>query len=234
MTELPILSGAVRFAVGDPDGLTTNSWRVWNEGDDVYVACRDNARETKASLHASGKWRFGFTSEAVRARPELAPDGSDRTWERWQRPAEQVPGFTRALDLFFLRSELAVTPELRPEKLWRDNVYLPLPPEGFAGVVSVTFTAKPVAPTPVVGIYVQVAHLALPGGEHLHVVYHTHREADASPDEFRRQVLQFIEQHDPDRIAVPPDGYIYALAARADGTRCIVGGRPPSLDGTWD
>jgi len=82
-TPTPLTCRAVRFAVGTPDAASTNSWRVWTRRDDAYIACRDNFREFKVSLHASGKWRLGFTSTAIEVRPDLIATGSDRAWHKW-------------------------------------------------------------------------------------------------------------------------------------------------------
>ncbi len=38
-------------------------------------ACRDNFKEAKVSLHTSGKWRMGFTIEALGQEPELSATG---------------------------------------------------------------------------------------------------------------------------------------------------------------
>jgi hypothetical protein len=74
---LPELNEPVRFAVGDPQGLTSNSWKVWKQHSDIYIACRDNAQDIKISLHTSGRWRVGFTEKAAK-RPELLRPGQNR------------------------------------------------------------------------------------------------------------------------------------------------------------
>ena len=226
MSSLPIRHGPVRFAVGDPEGKTSNSWRVWAEGDDVYLACRDNARETKASLHGSGRWRFGFTGEAALARPDLVPPGTDRAWEVWDRPAEQVPGITRALDLVFVNSELALEPVDRDHKLWRKNVFLPPAPNGYAGMATVFYTAGP-RPVPATGPDIWVADLALPRGEHAHVVYHTEPDSGAGTELIRREAARYLAEADRAREALPETGYLYVLGNRPDGSRLIVGARAP-------
>ena len=66
--------------------MATNSWRLWTRGADIYVACRDNFKEIKVSLHASGVWRLAYTQEALKARPELVPADEDRVWQRWVPP----------------------------------------------------------------------------------------------------------------------------------------------------
>ena len=130
----PITTSPLRFAIGDPAGLTSNSWKVWVHGeDDVYLACRDNYKELKVSLHASGRWRMGFTQEAVgtvRERNLLGPD-EDRAWSVWDQPPEVIPASTAAFRLFFFPQHLAVTPGHRTSRLWRrEQIYVraPQPP----------------------------------------------------------------------------------------------------------
>ena len=50
---LPVRDKPVRFAVGAPDGITSNSWKIWAKKSGAYIACRDNFKETKVSLHTS-------------------------------------------------------------------------------------------------------------------------------------------------------------------------------------
>lgn len=83
-TPFPITTSPVRIAVGTPHGLSSNSWRLWVRGHDVYVACRDNFREFKVSLHASGIWRLGFTETFAKARPDIVPSDRDRAWTKWR------------------------------------------------------------------------------------------------------------------------------------------------------
>lgn len=83
-TELPLRKREIRFSVGTPNGASTNSWRFWARGNDVYLACRDNFREMKLSLHASGSWRLAFTSEAVEQNPALRLPSGDRVISKWQ------------------------------------------------------------------------------------------------------------------------------------------------------
>jgi hypothetical protein len=81
---LPIRKGPVRFAVGPPNGLTSNSWKLWaNRKGDVYIACRDNFKEAKVSLHASGRWRMGFAASALIKKVNLPPV-QNRAWEVWR------------------------------------------------------------------------------------------------------------------------------------------------------
>jgi len=127
----------LRFAIGDPAGLSSNSWRVWVKPDgDVYIACRDNYRELKVSLHGD-RWRVGLTSEAAGATSHLHPPDADRTWATWDRPAP-VDGITMGYRILFLASELAVTPDLRSTRLWRSVEFFPGATVGGVTIAAIT------------------------------------------------------------------------------------------------
>lgn len=57
--------GALRFAVGDPGGLRSASWKVQGSktSRDLYVGSRSEMNELKLSLHKSGVWRLAYTKE---------------------------------------------------------------------------------------------------------------------------------------------------------------------------
>ena len=125
---VPVRDRVFRFAVGTPGGPSANSWRAWVRGDDVYVKCRDNFEGLKASLHASGSWRFGFTQEFATSQPDLLPDGTDRVWTKvrpsFDDPKTPVVGF----QIVVLRGGLYVGPEKR--KSWPPSVLFVEPPAG--------------------------------------------------------------------------------------------------------
>src|SRR4051812_6561064 len=92
MGILPVKHGPVRFAVGPPNGITSNSWNVTAaKNGNVYIICRDNFKEVKVSLHASGRWRMGFTEKAIKSNPKLLLPGQNRAWEVWDKPPESMP-----------------------------------------------------------------------------------------------------------------------------------------------
>jgi hypothetical protein len=128
---------AIRFAVGDPDGLSSNSWRVWAQPDgDVYILCRDNYRELKVSLHGE-RFRVGLSDEGARATSHLRAGGENRAWDVWDRPAP-MGGITIGYRILFLPSELALTPDLRPERDWRAVEFVPSTQVGAVTVATVT------------------------------------------------------------------------------------------------
>jgi hypothetical protein len=91
---LPIRNKPVRFAVGAPHETTSNSWKIWATKSGVYIACRDNFKNTKVSLHTSsdprvpGRWRVGFTTEAF---PHVRSPYDNRAWEVWNEPPASLP-----------------------------------------------------------------------------------------------------------------------------------------------
>ena len=54
-TVLPLRKGPVRFGVVNGEGLSSDSWKVWEEKDgSCYISCRNNMQRAHISLHASG------------------------------------------------------------------------------------------------------------------------------------------------------------------------------------
>ena len=134
-------ASTIRFAVGDTDGLSSNSWRVWrNQRGDVYIRCRDGYKELKVSLHGT-RWRVGMTEESAVATADRRPEGQDRAWMKWERPAE-VGGITMGFRILFLPSELAVLPEQRISDKWKAVDWVPAPPAGCVTIATVTLNRE--------------------------------------------------------------------------------------------
>jgi hypothetical protein len=53
-----VLSGSTRFAPFWDGRILASFWRIWVNGDDIYVANRNAVNTAKASLHKSGQWTF--------------------------------------------------------------------------------------------------------------------------------------------------------------------------------
>ncbi len=136
---LPTRKREVRFAVGLPNGLTSNSWKVWaNKKGDIYIACRDSFKQARVSLHVSGRWRMGFTTEALKEDPSLLHPGENRVWEVWDRPPRAFPNTTIAFRLYFPTAELAVLPEQRPVDEWREVIFIEPAPPGTGKLTALT------------------------------------------------------------------------------------------------
>ena len=118
--SLPLRSSPIRFAVMRKDGLSSNAWRVWvDPAGDVYVACLDNMKKMKASLHQSGKQHIAFTSDSG---IEMAK--GSRFWNQWTEPqyydgSQVIP----TLNLLFPDWALTLTEEMRQANpgVWNTN-----------------------------------------------------------------------------------------------------------------
>ena len=82
----------LRFAVGSPENCKSWVWRMWVNGDDVYLGARNALQAFKVSLHKSNIWRIAFVEELKRNNSE-----SDRIIFRWKRPGEFAPGWTPSI-----------------------------------------------------------------------------------------------------------------------------------------
>jgi hypothetical protein len=225
--RLPIRRGPVRFAVGPPDGLTSNSWRFWTtRAGDAYVACRDNMKEVKVSLHASGHWRVGITEEALAKNPGLVAPGANRAWDVWEAPSESVPNTVLAFRMNFAPSELVIRPEQRIEKLWRGTVYLEPAPLDSGQLTAVTlFVTRgdhELKSDP--GPSCRFACLELGDGRWAQLVAYLDSLGNVPEalDKLRQQARVGAERKG---INVPDAGYIYAFGSNPDGSRALIMGR---------
>lgn len=133
---LPLMDLPLRFAACSPQEMTTNSWRVWAQGDDVYVACRDALKEFKVSLHASGVWRVAYTESAIANRPELVGLGQDRVWTKWAPPEDADSRCVVAFQIAF-PAGTAYLPQAG-RKVSRPEILIPFPGDSsLMAVVSV-------------------------------------------------------------------------------------------------
>jgi hypothetical protein len=81
----------------------------------VYISTRLYGGTVKASLHKSGKWRWGFTEQYADREDSLLPPGVDRALHKWQRPPEIVPGITSAFEIIVPSTELTLPRHPVPE-----------------------------------------------------------------------------------------------------------------------
>ncbi len=221
--QLPRINEELRFAVGEPGGLTSNSWKVWNRGADVYIACRDNFREVKVSLHASGRWRMAFTEEAVTKKPSLVESENQRAWEVWDRPNPDAPAMI-AFQLIFKTSELAVTPEHRKANIWRKVSFIEPAPSGFATISAVFFTVGQVEVRSCDARSFTLGQLDIGNGYWAQVVIYQRPEAslDELLAKFRQRAIATCKDR---RIEVPPSSFAYIYGQGEDGHRFVIPAR---------
>lgn len=222
---LPFHTGPLRFAIGSPNGLTSNAWRVWTtKAGDVYVACRDNFKEAKVSLHTSGRWRMGFTTEAIAKNPKLLSCDQDRAWEVWDRPPETLPNTVVALRLIFPTSELAVREEQRKPSEWEKVVHVEAAPPGKVTIITLFITHGDMALKHESEPSFRLASLKIGNGYYVQVVAHSDPEGDL-PNLIGRSVSEARQLAESAGIEVPEGGYGYFFGNRDDGSRFLLGAR---------
>jgi hypothetical protein len=225
--NLPIRNKPARFAVGDQDGLTSNSWRVWvDKKANIYIACRDQFPEAKVSLHPSGRWRMGFTEEAIIARPDLLASPEDnRAWEVWDKPSEYLPQIIPAFHLYFPTSELAVQPAQRTEKLWKDVVLIEPGQPGKMTVLSLFITTGDVTPVYSSEPSFALASFELGNNQYAKLVAHT------DPDDTVHELLSRLVSTAQREAAsngvqnIPPDAFFYFFGNCEGGARFLIGAK---------
>jgi hypothetical protein len=222
---LPLRRGPVRFAVGPPDGLTSNSWRLWTtRRGDIYIACRDNFKEAKVSLHASGRWRMGFTTEALMKDKALLANDKDRAWEVWDEPPPTLPDTVVAFRLLFPNSELAVRPEQRSSKEWKQVIFIEAAPPGKLTVAKLFVTSGDRVLGHVSEPSVCLASLDIGENRRAQLVLHTDPEGDF-PQFLAGNVAKARAQTELVGVEIPNDAYGYFFGNRSDGSRFLVGAR---------
>jgi hypothetical protein len=224
--NLPIRNGPVRFAVGPPDGVTSNSWKCWVEKSGVYIACRDNFQEAKVSLHTGGRWRMGFTTEAVKKYPGMIAVNQNRAWQVWNEPPAILPGTVIAFRLSFLTSELAVRPEQRSPAKWKDLIYIEAAPEGSGKMTVVTLF--------VANGNVRLKHESEPSlclaslatSENRRAILVAHGEPEGElPLRLTHAVNDSIDRAEKAGVRPPQGAYGYFFGESSDGWRYIFGAR---------
>jgi hypothetical protein len=227
MGFLPIREGVVRFAVGSPSALTSNAWRIWVEKKhDIYIACRDNFRETKVSLHASGRWRMGFTTEALKRNPSLIQSGQDRAWEVWDQPPPSLPNTVTAFKLVFSTQELAVRPEQRVPSEWSKVIYIEAAPPKKLTVVTLFVTVGESTLTHESEPSFCLASLDIGGNRRAQLVAHGDPECDF-PERVEKCVVEARERAISKGMQIPKEAYGYFLGHQDNGCRYLFGARIP-------
>lgn len=221
---LPRRVGPVRFAVGGADGMTSNSWRFWIKNGDVYIKCRDNFTEAKVSLHASGRWRMGFTTEAINKDPSLLRFDQNRAWEVWDRPPTSLPETIPAFRLVFLSSELAVKPEQRLSHNWKDVIYIEPGPPGKLTMLTLFITRGEANLNHASQPSFCLASLDIGAGLRAQLVAHGEVE-ECWPEIVNQGLIAGRTQTEGHNIDIPCGAYCYFFGNLPDASRFIIGAR---------
>lgn len=118
----------LRFAVGDPTGLRSSTWTViGQQAGDVYIGARTNMRNTKVSLHRTGKWRLAYTAQSG----ETATPEGDRVLYRYDPPPECAPGWRHGATVVVPTSTLRLPFPEKPTKDRNPISWWPAPDKGW-------------------------------------------------------------------------------------------------------
>ncbi len=217
----------VRFAVGNPEGPRSTVWRLWASGDHVYISSRLYGDTIKASLHKSGKWRWGFTEEYTARENSLLPAGADRALHKWGRPPERFPGITSAFEIIVPSTELAMPRHPLSEEAARKYTskvhWVSAPSSEMEAHFRVLFTASD-SPTTVTNKVIWQHELT--DGETVSLIVYEQPMTDGNKAYLasgKRRILREIGKAAEDSAladAREPRGYLMGDAE--DGTRFLV------------
>jgi hypothetical protein len=211
----PIADLPVRFAVGAVDGLTSNSWKVWTGRDGtIYLACRDNYQEVKASLHPT-RWQFGLTSEAHHS---VGNQAATRHFERWDPPLEFAPGAQVAFRLTFIHSEIAVPPDLRLGRRWDEPWYVEPAPGFDQTVVTLFITDAGVELRSSIGDTIVLARVPLADASELQLTVHGEPMTDELRAGLWSSYVQSIAAMPPE---MPTGGRVLLFGRHDNGSRFL-------------
>jgi len=212
-TRLPLTAQPLRFAVGAPGQRSTNSWKVWVRGNDTYVACRDNFRQIKVSLHASGIWRLGFTETLANAKPEMLPKGGDRVWKKWTPVLDEE--HRTAIGFQFVAPLPALYVEAERRRSWPPSIVFVEPPADptLMTVISVVVVLgrNPVRVTTGNGVPIAIVPL---GDSRTVQLVATYEAAAPVVDVIKSTFQRTVDQIGGPR-SLPPEGVFMVVGNRA-------------------
>ena len=101
------MTQALRFGVGTPSDVRSSIWRLWGNGDDLYLASRSLAGDVKISFHKSGICRIAQPSSSPRA-----------PYARWKLSPEVLPSCSRVFSILVppILAKLPMHDRLRDNK----------------------------------------------------------------------------------------------------------------------
>ena len=213
---LPIRSGELYFAVGSPDGNTSNTWKIWEHNGSIYIACRDNFQQAKISLHPSN-WRMAFTKES-----NIKMKQNDRTWEEWQLTTNQIENAQIPFRLFFSSLDLGVTPRMRTGKKWKNIIYVEAPPDGKLTAISIFILEADLQVNHESEPSFCLASFTTPNDKWVKVIAHGEPEGNI-PQIKRLAMERVLIELENNNIDKPPGAYAYFLGHLEDESRFLCG-----------
>jgi len=138
--ELPHSGRTSKFAVGTPLGPSSNSWWVTtSKAGDIYIGGRDNFRQSKVSLHQSGRWRLADLQVAGSQSSESS--GADSAVAKWAPPTGWKLEPVVAFRILILQPALYLSATDRID--WKRSVIFVEPPTDQALMTVVSICVIP-------------------------------------------------------------------------------------------
>lgn len=132
----PLRASPIRFAVIRRNGLSSNTWGVYVEKGEIYIACRDHMKSQKISLHKSGKRHIANL-------PDLEGSTGNRFLDEWWDPrVDNASKIEPTFNLFFPSWALCLNQETRnSDAVWNTNqIYIEGAESPLATIVSFCVT----------------------------------------------------------------------------------------------
>jgi hypothetical protein len=165
---------------------------------------------------------MGFTTEAVAGNPALTANDQDRAWEVWDEPPQSLPDTVVAFRLLFPTSELAVRPEQRSPKDWKEVIFLEPAPPGKLSIATLFVTSGDRILRHESEPSLCLAALKVDEDRSVQIVVHTDREGD-----FRQfldnNVARARAMAKAAGVEIPSNAYGYFFGNRTDESRFLVG-----------
>jgi hypothetical protein len=169
---------------------------------------------------------MGFTLEAIKKNPKLVAMNQNRAWRVWDEPPAQLPNVVMAFRLIFPTSELAVNPDQRPPKKWKNIIFVEAAPIGSGkmvvanlfvtnGDITLRHESEP---------SIWLASLEMTDGRRAQLVVHGEAEGDF-PHLLDNGLKESCAQAEQAGIKLPSGGYGYFFGESSEGWRFLIGGR---------
>ncbi|HEY4749699.1 MAG TPA: hypothetical protein VIH60_04865 [Steroidobacteraceae bacterium] len=105
---------SLRVGPGRGKDLLTSLWRIWAQGNEVYLANRNLATRAHVSLHSTGKWFIDLGPKRIQFVPPMRLEGSN---------------WLHAVEIAFLIGENVLPmPEMKEVKAARPALKVEVPP----------------------------------------------------------------------------------------------------------
>jgi hypothetical protein len=214
-----------RFATQNDTGQRSALWSIFTTGgSNVALATTEAAGRMKISLHESGRWQIGYTSEYERRERQAGRwKLESRHWERWQRPAEIQAGYTSALKIIVPPAALTDRPAPKTSKPTRF-----VPARADMAVMFTVCIAKTTIPAWSYGTEQEntvIGTMNLPNGEHVLVGSHYVDGARANKDmlaSLGRFAGSLLRSDTRTLEPLPRDATLFGFSSDRDGTKVVM------------